>query len=196
MSGHTAVLPRKEAELRAAFWEQVGSFPEGFKIKRCLQCGTCTGTCPVSHAMDLSPRQVVAMFRAGHMEEILQSRTIWLCASCYSCTVRCPAEIRVTDTMYALKRIAMDKRIYPGRKFPVHVLSRTFVNNIYRYGRNYELGLGIAYFARTRLGQFFGNAGLGWSLIRRGRMGLLPKKLKRVHDIRAIINKANEFGEG
>src|SRR5512136_294053 len=119
MNGKIEVLPRKEAELRAAFWEQVGSFPEGFKIKRCLQCGTCTGTCPVSYAMDLTPRQVVAMFRAGHIEEI------WLCASCYSCTVRCPAEIRVTDTMYALKRIAMARKIYPGR-FPVHALSRAF----------------------------------------------------------------------
>jgi len=195
MNAKIESLPRKESELRAAFWEQVGSFPEGFKIKRCLQCGTCTGTCPVSYAMDLSPRQVVAMFRAGQIEEILQSRTIWLCASCYSCTVRCPAEIRVTDTMYALKRIAMDRKIYPAR-FPVHVLSKAFVNNIYRYGRNYELGLGIKYLARTSWKRLFASAGMGMSMIRRGRMGLIPKKLKRVNDIRAIINKANEFGEG
>ena len=195
MKGTIEVFPKREADLRAAFWEQVGSFPDGFKIKRCLQCGTCTGTCPVSHAMDLTPRQVAAMFRAGLIEEILQSRTIWLCASCYACTVHCPAGIRVTDTMYALKRIAMAKRIYPGR-FPVHVLSSAFVNNVYRYGRNFELGLGIRYFARTGMKRLFSNAGLGWSLIRRGRMGLVPKKLKRVNDIQAIIRKANEFGEG
>jgi heterodisulfide reductase subunit C len=195
MSGKIESLSRKEAELRAAFWEQVGSFPEGFKIKRCLQCGTCTGTCPVSYAMDLTPRQVVAMFRAGHIEEILQSRTIWLCASCYACTVRCPADIRVTDTMYALKRIAMAKKIYPGR-FPVHTLSHAFINNVFHYGRNYELGLGVRYFARTGIKRLISNAGLGWSMIRRGRMGLVPKKLKRVNDIQAIIKKANEFGEG
>ncbi len=195
MIGKIEFLPKKEAELRAAFWEQVGSFPEGFKIKRCLQCGTCTGTCPVSYAMDLTPRQIVAMFRAGHIEEILQSRAIWLCASCYSCTVRCPADIRVTDTMYALKRIAMAKKMYPGR-FLVHVLSGAFVDNVYRYGRNYELGLGIRYFARTEISRLISNAGMGWSMIRRGRMGLIPRKLRRIKDIRAIINKANEFGEG
>ena len=189
------VLPRKEADLRAAFWEQVGSFPEGFKIKRCLQCGTCSGTCPVSHVMDLTPRQVVAMFRAGHIEEILRSRTIWLCASCYACTVRCPSEIRLTDTMYALKRIAMGKEIYPSR-FPVYVLSRIFLNNVYRYGRNYELGLGIKFFARTGIKRLISNTRLGWSMIRRGRLGLVPKKLRRVSDIQAIIRKANEFGEG
>jgi len=89
----------------------------------------------------------------------------------------------------------MAKGIYPGR-FPVHTLSRSFVNNVYRYGRNYELGLGVRYFARTGIRRLFSNATLGWSMIRRGRMGLIPRKLKRVNDVQAIIKKANEFGEG
>ena len=195
MTGKIEPLPRKEADLRAAFWEQVGSFPEGFKIKRCLQCGTCSGTCPVSYAMDITPRQVIALFRAGHIEDILQSRTIWLCASCYSCTVRCPADIRVTDTMYALKRIAMEKNIYPGR-FPVPALSRSFIKNIYRYGRNYELGLGIRYLASTSFMKLFSSARFGLAMVRRGRMGLIPRKLKRINNLRAIIDTANKFGEG
>jgi heterodisulfide reductase subunit C len=188
-------FPKKEADLRAAFWDQVSSFPDGEKIKLCLQCGTCTGACPVSYAMDITPRQTVALFRAGHIERILRSRTIWLCASCYSCTVRCPVGIKVTDTLYALKRIAMEKKIYPAR-FPVHTLSRSFTNNVYRYGRNYELGLGLRYFLATDIVKLFSNFGFGLSMIRRGRMGLLPKKLKRINQIRAIIKKADEFGEG
>jgi len=188
-------FPKEEAELRAAFWEQVGSFPEGYKIKRCLQCGTCTGTCPVSYAMDITPRQAIALFRAGHIEDVLHSRTIWLCASCYSCTVRCPVGIRVTDTLYALKRIAMEQKIYPP-KFPVHTLSRVFINNVYKYGRNYELGLGIRYFLSTNIVKLFTNIGYAWSMIRRGRLGLIPKKLKNINQMHAIIKKANEFGEG
>jgi heterodisulfide reductase subunit C len=188
------ILPKKETELRAAFWDQVGSFPEGEKIKRCLQCGTCSGTCPVSYAMDITPRQTIALFRAGHIEDILQSRTIWLCASCYSCTVRCPVGIRITDTLYALKRIAMEKHIYPPH-FPVHTLSKAFIGNVYKYGRNYELGLGIKFFLATNFVKLFSNMGYGISMIRRGRLGLLPRKLKRVNQIRAIIRKANEFGE-
>lgn len=183
-----------EQELRDAFWEQVHSFPEGTKIKNCLQCGTCTGTCPVSDVMDITPRQTVALFRAGHLTDILNSRTIWICASCYSCTVRCPVGIRVTDTLYALKRIAMEKKIYPD-KFPVYALSRAFVNNVYRYGRNYELGLGIRYFLKANIFMLFSSATMGLSLISRGRMGLIPKKIKHIHEVRAIIDKANEFGE-
>jgi len=187
-------FPKKEAELREAFWEQVASVPEGHKIKNCLQCGTCTGTCPVSYAMDITPRQTIALFRAGHLEDILKSRTIWLCASCYSCTVRCPVGIKITDTMYSLKRLAMEKKIYPS-KFPVHTLSKAFIKNIYWLGRNYELGLGLRYFLASDIIKLFGNTGYALSMIRRGRLGLIPKKLKRVREIRAIIKKANEVGD-
>lgn len=187
--------PRKEAELRAFFWDQVSSFPDGDKIKLCLQCGTCTGTCPVSYAMDITPRQMIALFRAGQIEDILRSRAIWLCASCYSCTVRCPVGIQVTDTLYALKRIAMEKRIYPLR-FPVHTLSKAFTQSVYKYGRNFELGLGIKYFFSTDIVKLFSNFRFGLAMIRRGRLGLFPKRLRRIKQIRAIIEKANQFGEG
>ncbi len=194
MSSRIEAVPPREAELRQAFWAQVDSFPDGTKITNCLQCGTCTGTCPVSYAMDVTPRQMVALYRAGMIEDILRSRAIWLCASCYSCAVRCPANIRVTDTMYALKRIAMGERQRTGR-FHVHLLSRTFVNNVYRYGRNYELGLGLKYMARSSLRRLFGSFGYGLSLIRRGRLAIVPRRIKHVRQVRAIIDTANKFGE-
>ncbi len=194
MTKEIAAFPKREADLREAFWDQVSHLPEGHKIKNCLQCGTCTGTCPISYAMDITPRETIALFRAGHIEDILQSRTIWICASCYSCTVRCPMGIKITDTMYALKRLAMDKKIYPNR-FPVHTLSKAFVDNVYRYGRNYELGLGIRYMMKAGIGKLIGNMGYGLSMIRRGRLGLLPKKIQRVNQVRAIIERANQFGE-
>ena len=182
-----------EASLRDTFWLQVKSLPDGQKLKECLQCGTCTGSCPVAYAMDLTPRAVVALFRAGMIEEILKSRTIWLCASCYSCTVRCPAGIQVTDTLYALKRLAIDRKIYPDN-FPVYALSRAFVKNVYRYGRNFELGLGVRYFLRANPTKLLGSAGMGMRMIARGRMSIKPKAIKRVNEVRAIIRRAEELG--
>lgn len=187
-------LRKSEAELRAAFWEQVRSFPGGDKITQCIQCGTCTGSCPVAYAMDITPRQTIALFRAGHIEDILHSRTIWICASCYSCTVRCPSEIKITDTMYALKRLAIQKKIYPPN-FPVHALSRAFIDNVYRYGRNFELGLGMRYLMRTSLTKLFASSGFGLAMVRRHRLGIKPQRIKRISEVRAIINKANQFEE-
>lgn len=186
--------PRAEADLRSAFWREVKYIPDGQKLKTCLQCGTCSGTCPVSYAMDITPRQLVAMFRAGMIEEILNSRTIWVCASCYSCTVRCPAGIRVTDTIYALKRLAMEKKIYP-EKFPVYALSKAFTRNIYNYGRNFEFGLALRYFLRTGPTKLLANARMGMTMFREGRMNLSPHRIKRVHEVRAIIDKARKMGE-
>lgn len=187
-------LPRTEAELRSSFWDQLSSFPEGHKIKNCLQCGTCTGACPVAYAMDLTPRNVIGLFRAGRMEEVVRSQAIWLCASCYSCTVRCPMQIRVTDTMYAFKRVAMERGLYPKR-FAVPALSRTFTNTIQKYGRNFELGLAVHYYLRAKLSKVIAESGIGWALVRRGRLRLFPKRIKRVHEVRAIVNRANQFGE-
>lgn len=190
----TALPVKTEEELRDAFWNQIGSFPEGDRIKTCLQCGTCTGTCPVSDVMDITPRKAIALFRAGMIEEVLKSRTIWICASCYSCTVRCPQDIRVTDTMYALKRIAMEKNIHPEGP-SVQVLSRTFIKHIYKYGRNFELGLGAWYFLNSNPLKLLSNIGYGLALIRRGRLALLPHKLKRVNEVRKIIKAADKMGE-
>ncbi|RPH94624.1 hypothetical protein EHM69_06795 [candidate division KSB1 bacterium] len=185
-------VPKREAELRAAFWDQVRSFPDGQKIKECLQCGTCTGTCPVSYTMDITPRETVALFRAGLIEEILHSRTIWICASCYSCTVRCPVGIRVTDTLYALKRLAMSKKIYPDN-YPVHALSKAFIANLYKYGRNFELGLGATYLLKTAPLKAISSAGFGMAMMSRGRMSLIPHSIKKVNEVRAIIDRANQL---
>ncbi|MCX6641223.1 MAG: 4Fe-4S dicluster domain-containing protein [bacterium] len=185
---------KREDELHAAFWEQIKAIPRGELIQNCIQCGTCTGSCPVSYMMDITPRQTVALFRAGHLEDILHSRTIWLCASCYSCRVRCPSGILVTDLLYALKRLAMDKKIYP-EKFPVYVLSQAFISNIYKYGRNYELGLGIRYLLRTEPMKLLKSAGFGMKMITKGRMSITPKAIKKVSEVRAIIDKASQLGE-
>ncbi|MBC8277047.1 MAG: 4Fe-4S dicluster domain-containing protein [FCB group bacterium] len=185
-------VKKREEELRAAFWEQIKSIPRGEKIQNCIQCGTCTGSCPVSYMMDITPRETVALFRAGHLEEILHSRAIWICASCYACRVRCPSGILVTDLMYALKRLAMKKKIYPP-KFPVHVLSKAFISNIYRYGRNFEMGLAVKYFLKAEPKKLLGNIGFGLSMVRRGRISIKPTSIKKIKDVRAIIKRANQL---
>lgn len=181
------VLPASEHELRRRFVEQAHMVPGGERITRCLQCGTCTGSCPVSYAMDIPPRMLIALFRAGEIEEILRSRTIWICASCYMCTTRCPQGIKITDILYALKRTAMDVKLYPDR-FPVYLLSRSFVGNVNRYGRNHEILLLLRYYLRRNPLELLKLVPLGWKLLRKGRVTLWPSKIQGVGAIRSILN--------
>ncbi|MEK7408762.1 MAG: 4Fe-4S dicluster domain-containing protein [Acidobacteriota bacterium] len=179
-------LPASERELRKTFLEQAHLVPGGDRISRCLQCGTCTGSCPVSYAMDISPRKVIALFRAGEIEEILRSRTIWICASCYMCTTRCPQGIKITDILYALKRTAMEKKLYPER-YPVYLLSKNFVGLVNRYGRNHEILLVLLYYLRRNPLALFRLLPLGLSLWRKGRITLFPSKIAGVQAIRSIL---------
>lgn len=182
-------LSKKESELRTVFLYQVSNIPEGEKILKCIQCGTCTGSCPASYTMDIMPREIIALFRAGDMETIFSSRTIWICASCYACTVRCPQGIKVTDIMYALKRMAMEKKLFP-RKFPVYVLSQSFVTMINLFGRSYEPGLLLLYYLRTDPKKLFSLLPLAFRLLRKKRLALLPKRIKRRKELSSILTEA------
>lgn len=179
----------KEKELRESFLLQVANIPGGESIKKCIQCGTCTGSCPVSYTMDVTPREVIALFRAGDMESILSSRTIWICASCYACVVRCPQGVQVTDILYALKRLAIEQKIFPKR-FPVYALSQSFVALTNRYGRSYEPGLILAYLLKTNPFKLWGMLPLFLKLFPKGRIGLLPKKITRRKSFSSILNEA------
>ena len=180
------VLPAPERELRKTFLEQARLVPGAERITRCLQCGTCTGSCPVSYAMDISPRMVIALFRAGEIGEILRSRTIWICASCYMCTTRCPQTIKITDLLYALKRTALGAKLYPDR-FPVYLLSKNFVRLVNHYGRNQEILLLLLYYLRRNPLELLRMAPMGWSLLKKGRISLFPKKIQGVGAIRKIL---------
>lgn len=186
------VLSKSERELRESFLAETDRIPGGGRLDQCIQCGCCTASCPVSYAMDLTPRQLIAMFRAGAIEELLGSRTIWVCASCYQCTTRCPADIQITDLIYAFRRLAIERGIFPKR-FPTHVFSESFMDQVWRYGRNYETGLILRYFLRTKPLALFGRRRAGIALLRRGRLPILPDKIEGLDGLRRIIAKAETF---
>jgi heterodisulfide reductase subunit C len=183
------ILEPKERELRESFLRQVENIPGGNSIKKCIQCGTCTGTCPVSYTMDITPREVIALFKAGDIQTILSSRTIWICASCYSCSVRCPQGVLVTDILYALKRLAIEQNIFPKR-FSVYALSKSFVDITNRYGRSYETGLILKYYFRTNPFKLLGLLPMVLKLAPKGRVGFLPKKIKSAKNFSRILKEA------
>lgn len=166
-----------EADLNPKFGDEIAAEPGGEKLHSCIQCGTCSGSCPVSIYMDYSPRRIIAMTRAGFQKEVLTSHAIWICASCYACTVECPKQIKITDVMYALKQRAMTEGVHPPR-FTVPTLAREFHNIVKRYGRNHESELLVRMYLKTNPFLLLKQAFLGLGLFLKGRMPLLPEKIK------------------
>ncbi len=111
----------------------------------CMQCGTCSGSCPNSFAMDFSPRHLWRLVQLGQFEAVFASRTFVLCSSCYTCKLRCPRGLPLKDAMASLKQLAFARGLGPQRSFEQFYL--TFMDNIKRYGRVQETELMMRYFS-------------------------------------------------
>jgi heterodisulfide reductase subunit C2 len=82
----------------------------GEKITMCDQCGTCSGSCPMVGEMDVTPSQLMRMVQLGE-EGVLGTKTMWLCASCFACTVRCPRGLDLSKVAEALRQVTLRKSI-------------------------------------------------------------------------------------
>ena len=113
-------------------------------VAACMQCGTCSASCPNLEHMDLTPRQMWRLVAFGQEDEVLASKTMFLCSSCYTCTLRCPRGLPLTKAVYALKRLAGERGGRVLRKR--HAFYKAFVDNVRRYGRVQESALMSRYF--------------------------------------------------
>jgi len=179
-------------ELCEEFLEDVYALPHGEKIKQCLQCGTCSASCPSSEAMEFGPREIIASLRAGMLDRVLNAKTVWLCVSCYSCAVRCPAGIPLTDVMYELKRLEADKGL--AKDAAGATLAHAFAETVDRYGRNAETTLLRKYFLRTNPFQALAQIPLAIMLFLRGRLELFPRKIKGLDSLHRMLAAIEENG--
>lgn len=79
-------------------------------ITLCEQCGTCSGGCPFIEDMDINPSQIMKQVMLGQ-KEIMESKTMWICASCFTCTVRCPRDLDVSKVSEALRQVKLREAI-------------------------------------------------------------------------------------
>ncbi len=105
------------ASIRGELLEQVTRL-SGEDVRLCYQCGKCSAGCPMAFAMDLLPNQVMRGVRLSLSEELLASSTPWLCATCMTCSVRCPRGIDIAAVMEALRQLTLRQnrdRVSPSR---------------------------------------------------------------------------------
>jgi len=172
--------------------EVIEETPGGKQVVHCLQCGSCGGSCPNGPDMDYTPRTLFALINAGQRDRVLKSNTMWCCVSCYSCTSRCPQNIPITDIMYALKRISLREGLAHGTDAPA--LARTFTGLLDRYGRSFEFGLASRYYLFNKPLSMLRMGPLGLSMFTRGRMSLVPTKIRQLDQLQKIIQKAKQLG--
>jgi heterodisulfide reductase subunit C len=173
-----------------AFRDLILKTPVGEKLPTCMQCGICAGSCPVSHEMDYTPRQLVRMVQLGLKREVLNSNTIWLCTTCFSCSVRCPRGIRPTELMEALRPIA----IAEGVKNKNARFDGVFSGVVEKNGRASEFLLISKYSLREP--EMIKQVPFGLSLFAKGKLPLSIDKMEDTHELKAIFKTGEKKQEG
>lgn len=161
-------------------------------VNLCFQCQKCAAGCPLSYAMDYTPTQLVHAIRLGLDEMVMASKTTWLCASCQTCTTRCPQGLDIARIMDSVKIISQRGK-HRSPEPLVLAFYRSLFGSIFFFGRVHEITLVV--FFKLRTGRFFEDLALGWKMLLKGKLKLFPL-WGGGRDLRRIRKRIGELERG
>lgn len=159
-------------------------------IKSCYQCGKCSAGCPVAFAMDYPPRQIIRLLQLDLVDEALKADSIWICASCETCSARCPRNVDIASLMDALRREALAQGKVTDKK--VAAFNEGFLGGVKNFGRSFEAG--ILLYHNLKTGQLFKDMELGLPMMQRGKVEVMPHKIKGSAQVKAIFERVDKMG--
>ncbi len=160
----------------------------GQVVARCYQCGNCTAGCPMDFAYDYPVHRVMRLIQAGRRETVLSCKSIWLCATCETCTARCPNNIDVATILDVCRHMARREK-YPG-VYNVRTFATSFLKTVELFGRAHELGLMAAYMLRT--GRVFTDVDLVPKILPKGKLSIMPHTVKARKEVADIFRRFKE----
>lgn len=164
----------------------------GENIRNCYQCGKCAAGCPLAAAMDLQPQQILRALQLGQPDLIFSSDTLWLCVSCQTCVTRCPCEVDLPRVMDALRAWAVVHQHATAQR-EVVAFQRAFIKSIELTGRVYEIGLIGGY--NLTSGHLFSGFDLAAPMLLKGKIKLMPQRVKAMNEVAGIFRRAKELQE-
>lgn len=156
----------------------------------CYQCGKCTAGCPMAHAMDLMPRELIRLLQLGLIDEVLRAKTPWICAQCAVCSARCPQNVDIAAIMKAVRHASKDAGYKPVRESDL--FDQLFIDGVRNRGRSNEQYLAAKYnLASGHLLQDMANAP---KMMERGMVGMETHNVENREAVRALVDKVMESG--
>lgn len=88
---------------------EMQTFTEKYDLLGCIQCGRCTGGCPVTVRADLNVRQFVNdAYDEEKLDELARLAEIWDCTACHTCAVRCPKGLKPLEVLIGLRSMIVE----------------------------------------------------------------------------------------
>ena len=82
----------------------------GVNPRKCMKCGKCSGACPAYDEMEYHPHQFVSMVENGRIDELMASKGIYTCLSCFACVERCPRDVKPGKLIDAARQIVVRQK--------------------------------------------------------------------------------------
>jgi quinone-modifying oxidoreductase subunit QmoC len=188
---------------RSSFLKEVeANVEEGHMVKMCMQCGVCSGSCPMQNNWEHPPQELFMMIRANKREEVLTSTSMWMCTSCYNCIARCPRGLPITHIMHGLatyaKRLGLVPKEQPTAKF-----AQLMWDNLTQKGRTNELKLGLSLYFMNGFGEGIKKAlsmkDVGLGMMKTSRLSPMEffggHGIKDTAGLKKMLAKAQEIEE-
>jgi heterodisulfide reductase subunit C2 len=145
----------------------------GVDLGACFQCKKCSSGCPVASLAKSRPSEIMRRLHLGAGNELLESDLVWMCASCETCSARCPMGIDVAAVIDALRRLALERGASP-QEGNVPLFNRAFLKTVELFGRSYEVGMIAAYKLGT--GKLKQDTEKFPAMLKKGKISLLPPR--------------------
>ncbi len=165
----------------------------GVDVGACYQCKRCTGGCPVSRLVTSGPSEVIRRLHLGAGDELLDTDLIWTCASCGTCSARCPMQIDVAAVMDGLRVLAMERSALRGQG-NVPLFNGAFLQTVRLFGRTYDLAMIGAYKLGTL--KLLDDTEKFPAMLRKHKIALLPPLGADRRTARRIFRKVRQRKEG
>ncbi len=167
----------------------------GQKITSCYQCEKCSNGCPVAFAMDIVPHRVIRSVALGLKDTVLKSDTIWVCASCETCTTRCPNGIDIAHVMDSLRQMAQHEGVAVSTtNSSVPTFHAIFLSALKSNGRIPEAQMVAKFTLKTQgLSGLLKQAGMGLEMFKRGKVKIFPRSYA-TGQVKKIFQAAEQKG--
>ncbi|KAB2954570.1 heterodisulfide reductase subunit C [Heliorestis acidaminivorans] len=157
-------------------------------LSLCYQCGKCSAGCPAAFAMENTVRQIIRMVQLGLTKEALTTYSIWVCASCETCSTRCPRHVEPAKVMEALRIEAKKAGLVADKR--ADLFNDLFLQSVSNHGRLHEVGLIMRY--NLLSGQWFKDAMLAPSMMMQGKLKVLPESIKNKEAVAKIFKNVQK----
>jgi heterodisulfide reductase subunit C len=161
----------------------------GADLRVCFQCKKCSCGCPVTDHASNPPSEIIRRIHLGDEEGVLNSDLVWTCASCETCSVRCPMGVDFASAIDAIKVLAVERKAKQPKGYNP-VFNQAFLRTVYKYGRTYDLGMITAYKLRT--GTFLKDMDKFPAMLAKRKIAVFPSRGGNKETVKRIFHSVKK----